>query len=377
MKIVINTTPLLSPRTGLGYYTYHITKNLQAIDRVNEYTFFHGIYSKKLIYPSQKQKTIFIIKEFFKKVPFINELAREWNGLLAKIAKTSFDLYFEPSYIPLEIPARFFVIAILDFSIQRFPQWHPKERVTYFKRHFWNRIQKADKIICISDFVRREAIDSFGFPKDKLITIYLGIDNNLFKRYQSINLKFLNKRYNLPQKFILFVGSVEPRKNLKKLLESYRDLSESIRREFKLVLVGFRGWENKEIMETIHRMRGNIYYLGYLPEEDLAKIYNLASLFVYPSFYEGFGLPPLEAMACGCPVIVSNVASLPEVCGDAAYYVDPNDVPSIAEGITKVLSDENLRFSLIQKGLRRSAHFDWRTSAMKHLRLFEELTGRK
>jgi glycosyltransferase involved in cell wall biosynthesis len=136
-------------------------------------------------------------------------------------------------------------------------------------------------------------------------------------------LETVKAQYRLPENFILFVGSIEPRKNLKRLLQAYTDMDDKIRKEFKLVLIGFKGWENEEIMRLIHKLKSDIFYLGYLPEEELGKLYNLARLSIYPSLYEGFGLPPLEAMACGCPIIVSHTASLPEVCGDAAFYADP------------------------------------------------------
>jgi glycosyltransferase involved in cell wall biosynthesis len=151
------------------------------------------------------------------------------------------------------------------------------------------------------------------------------------------------------------------------------DLEGPIRKEFKIVLVGFKGWENEEIVSLIQKLKSDVLYLGYVPDNELGKFYNLASLFVYPSFYEGFGLPPLEAMACGCPVIVSNVASLPEVCGEAVFYVDPNDIGCITQGMNRVLNDETLRKSLIMKGLERSKLFSWEKSAKEHLKVFEEI----
>ena len=171
---------------------------------------------------------------------------------------------------------------------------------------------------------------------------------------------------------MLFVGSIEPRKNLKSLIGAYLSLDKGIRKDTKLVLAGFKGWENEEIMQLLKKVKSDVVYLGYLSNIELGKLYNLATLFVYPSLYEGFGLPPLEAMACGCPVVVSDTASLPEVCGDAAQYVDPRDVDSIAEGIDKVLSDEAHRRSLIARGIARSKLFSWDKAAKKHLEVFED-----
>jgi glycosyltransferase involved in cell wall biosynthesis len=179
--------------------------------------------------------------------------------------------------------------------------------------------------------------------------------------------------HNLPGKFILAVGSIEPRKNLKNALLAYNSLPQAFKREYKFVLAGFSGWNNEEIMNSIRREKENIAYLGYLSDPDLAYLFNLASLLIFPSLYEGFGLPPLEAMACGTPVIVSNSSSLPEVCKDAAYYIDPLSVESIREGIVKVISDSELRSMLSQRGLDRAKLFSWDTSARKHLSLFNEV----
>jgi glycosyltransferase involved in cell wall biosynthesis len=182
----------------------------------------------------------------------------------------------------------------------------------------------------------------------------------------------LGKYPSLPEKFILSVGSLEPRKNLSGLLQAFGQMKSRWGKEFKLVLAGLQGWENKTIWEQIQQLGDDVLYLGYVPITELGKLYNLASLFVYPSFYEGFGLPPLEAMACGCPVVVSNAASLPEVCGEAAHYVNPYEVESIAAGIEKVLRDDAYRKDLIGKGLARTEQFTWEKSAREHLRVFEE-----
>ena len=162
---------------------------------------------------------------------------------------------------------------------------------------------------------------------------------------------------------------------MENLVRAYISLDKGIRKDIKLVLAGFKGWENKEIMALLKEGKSDVLYLGYLPDKELGELYNLATLFVYPSMYEGFGLPPLEAMACCCPVVASNVASLPEVCGDAALYVDPHDVNSIAEGIHKVLTDDDLRQSLIEKGLERAKLFSWEKSAKEHIKVFEEVLG--
>ena len=373
MKIAINTILLLSPLTGVGNYAHQIAKTLRRIDNLHEYTYFYGFYSSNLISPEESPESFYRLKETVRKIPFLGTLARNLKDFGNYFSSRSFDLYFEPNFIPLKVPAKHIVVTVPDFSFARFPEWHSKDKVQYFKKHFWKKIIKAERIIVISNFIREEAMHLFGFPEEQLTAIHLGFDSDIFKIYDPQDLPPVKKKYHLPENFILFVGSIEPRKNLRTLLRAYMDLEEPIRKEFKIVLVGSKGWENEEIMSLIRKLKSDVLYLGYVPDNELGKFYNLASLFVYPSFYEGFGLPPLEAMACGCPVIASNVASLPEVCGEAVFYIDPNDIGSIARGMDRVLNDETLRKSFIMKGLERSKLFSWEKSAKEHLKVFEEI----
>ncbi|MGA2959030.1 MAG: glycosyltransferase family 1 protein [Thermodesulfobacteriota bacterium] len=373
MKIAINTIPLLSPLTGVGHYTYQIAKVLQEIDSTHEYSYFYGYYSPNLISPGEHPKNFYRLKEAVRKVPFLGTAVRNLKDWPNYLSSRRFDLYFEPNFIPLKMPAKRTVVTVLDFSFARFPQWHSKDKIHYFQKHFWKKISRADRIIVISDFIREEAIHLFGFSPERVTTIPLGFDPKIFKVYSPKEIDSVRKKYSLPDKFILSVGSIEPRKNLRNLLRAYQELGGSIRREYKIVLVGFKGWENKEIMKMIQSLEGDVYYPGYVPEDDLGKFYNLAHLFAYPSFYEGFGLPPLEAMACGCPVIVSNTSSLPEVCGDAALYVNPHDITSIREGMERLLTDDPFRKQLTLKGFERASRFGWEKSAKEHLKLFEEI----
>jgi glycosyltransferase involved in cell wall biosynthesis len=373
MKIAIDTIPLLSPLTGVGYYTYQIAKALREIDSTHEFAYFYGYYSPNLISPGEHPKSFYRLKEAVRKVPFLGTAVRNFKDWGNYLSSRQFDLYFEPNFIPLKMPAKRTVVTVLDFSFARFPEWHSKDKVRYFRKHFWKKISRADRIIVISDFIKNEAIHSFGFPEDQLTTIHLGFDQSIFRVYPREDLLAVKNKYRLPENFILFVGSIEPRKNLQNLLRAYMDLEESVRKELKLVLVGFKGWENEEIVSFIKKLKSDVFYLGYVPEVELGKIYNLAKLFVYPSLYEGFGLPPLEAMACGCPVVVSNAASLPEVCGDAAFYIDPHDVHSIVQGLNQVLTDEAQRGFLRVRGMERAKLFSWGKAAMEHLRVFEQL----
>ncbi|HEY4715602.1 MAG TPA: glycosyltransferase family 1 protein [bacterium] len=373
MKILINTISLLSPFTGAANYTYQIARNLTETDLVNEYLYFYRYYSKKLKHFNKRSNFFYSLTELARNIPFLRTELRKLKRIGATLKEHDFDLYFEPNFIPLDIKAKKTVVTVFDFSFKVHPEWHPKDRVLYFENNFWNNIDRADRIIVISNFVKESAINLFGFKSEKLKTIYLGYDTNVFRSYPKDELVVTRKKYSLPENFILFAGSIEPRKNLNNLIQAYAALDDSVKKEFKLVLAGFKGWKNKEVQGSLRRFKNNIILLGYLPEKELGKLYNLAALFVYPSFYEGFGLPPLEAMACGCPVVVSNTSSMPEVCSNAAYYVDPYDSENIAAGLKKVLMNEELKRSLRQSGLERAAMFSWRKSAEEHLLLFQEL----
>ncbi|MBI4689733.1 MAG: glycosyltransferase family 4 protein [Nitrospirae bacterium] len=370
MKIVIDTIPLLSPLTGVGNYLYQIIRHLKIIDSANDYTYFYGYYSKKLFTYKENKNRFYNLKELVKKLPVGNVVTRNLKGIINFFLPKKFDLYFEPNFIPINITAKHTVVTIHDFSFKLNPEWHPRDRVIYFEAN-WKKVEKADKIIVVSDFIKDQCIDIFKLPEEKLKTIYNGFDREIFKTYMVEELQPLRDKYRLPERFILFVGSIEPRKNLKNMILAYLGLDKIIRRDLKLVIAGFKGWENREVMELLGKAGDDVMYIGYISDSELGKLYNLAALFAFPSFYEGFGLPPLEAMACGCPIIVSNVSSLPEVCGDAAYYVNPYDVESIADGIYKLSTDETLRYNLINKGIDRAKFFSWEKSSRQHLEVFE------
>jgi len=365
-KIIINTLSLLSSITGIGRYTYEISKEIKN-SRDFSANFYYGYLSKNLLEPTQKVATK-SIKSIVTSNWLIKRVAR-WIIDIKTLFLPKYDIYWEPNFIPFKyIKAKKVVISVHDFSFILYKEYHPKERVKYFEQHFFKRIKRSDIIITGSNFTKQEIIDRLKIDANRVKVIYHGINHNQFKVLKKSN---INMR--LPKKFILSVGSIEPRKNLLGLLKSYDLLSIDLKKEYKLVLVGFKGWNNKDIIKIINKNKNYIQYLGYLSEEDLVKAYNLASLFVYPSFYEGFGLPPLEAMACGTPVVTSNVSSLPEVGGDAVVYCNPYDINDIKEKIEMVLNNETLQQQMIEKGLQRAKKFTWEQSANEHMKVFKEV----
>jgi len=258
------------------------------------------------------------------------------------------------------------LVTIHDIAFFRNPLWFSK-KFFYFYRFLIPRIAKKSlKVVTVSDFSKKEIMDILSVDEGRIEVIYNAVSSKFMDRAKS---GFFNEY----DKYILAVSSLDPRKNFVNLLLAFKGLK---LQDTKLIVVGSRHRVFADVgLKEVASSCENIVFVDNSVDDDLlAGLYKNAILFVYPSLYEGFGLPPLESMACGCPVVVSNAASLPEVCGDAAYYVNPHDVDSIADGMRKVLTDDDLRRSLVKKGLERVNFFSWERSAREFLRVFEEVS---
>jgi glycosyltransferase involved in cell wall biosynthesis len=303
---------------------------------------------------------------------------REQFEIFNKIPRC--DVFWSPHYnVPIfPVKANRRVVTIHDVNHLAFFDELNLQQKIYAKLMSLVSTRLSRKIITVSNFSKSEIIRYINADEGKIDVIYNGIDTERFTILDPAEVERTKKKCGIPDKFIMFVGNVKPHKNLLRLLLAYEKLYCQNLKDYFLVIVGRKeGFiiGNSEIFSILENntvLRERVLFTGYLENADLSAIYNSASLLVLPSLYEGFGLPPLEAMACNCPVVVSNVASLPEVCGDAAHYVDPYDVESIAEGIYNVLSNESLRQDLIKKGAERVKLFSWERSAREHLRVFEE-----
>ena len=251
------------------------------------------------------------------------------------------------------------IITVHDTIPLQFPSNH-KKQYYYHKYILPITLKNSIKIITDSHNSKRQIIDLYKVPERKIHVIYCGI-----------NEYFINQETNgTKQNYILYVGRLSPTKNVEGLIKAFDLLINNYKLDLKLKMIGEYRKLNFKMNNATKR---KIDFVGNASESDLINLYRNASLFVFPSFYEGFGIPPLEAAACGCPLVVSNVASLPEIYGDAAHYINPYDVVNITEGMYKVLSDKTLRQRLIQKGLERIKMFSWGRSAKKHIKIFEEV----
>ncbi len=285
------------------------------------------------------------------------------------VRKNRFDVYHETAFTPsalkgADVPQ---VFTLHDLSLIKCREMHPRERVWFSDLFFQRRIKHADHIITVSEYVRSEIIEELRIPAHAVTTIHEAADPLFYPRDRE-SVEAMRASMNLPKDYLLFVGTLEPRKNLSMLIEALA----ACKHDVPLVLTGWKGWGEKEWQEKAKRIGlGNrIHFTGYVDEESLARLYSGALSLVYPSLYEGFGLPLLEAMACGTPVICSNAASLPEVAGDAALLINPHNAEALTHAIDCVCEDDMLRTRMKERGLERAAHFSWEKTARQTLEVF-------
>jgi glycosyltransferase involved in cell wall biosynthesis len=266
------------------------------------------------------------------------------------------------------------VITIYDLSFLIFPQGFKHSKRLYLTLLTRLSARKARRIITISESTKRDTVRLLGASSNKVDVVYCGVDK-AFRPLPEREIASFRQKRGLPERIILFVGTIEPRKNVARLVEAYSRARDG---QVKLVIGGARGWLYKEVFARVEELdlRGDVLFPGYISPDELPLWYNAAELFVYPSLYEGFGLPPLEAMACGTPVITSNVSSLPEVVGEAGLTVDPMNSKGLAEAINQVLGDGALRQSMRERGLARASRFSWAKASRETVEVYRRALGR-
>jgi alpha-1,3-rhamnosyl/mannosyltransferase len=285
-------------------------------------------------------------------------------------------LYHEPAALPLPYQGPI-VVTVHDLSWVRYPETHPADRVATLNRLFPRALARADHVIAVSDFTRREIIEVFGVAPEK-ISITLEAARDGFAPRPSAECATQLSKLNLAYRgFVLSVGTLEPRKNLEAVVRAYSAMPESYRQRRPLVLVGAKGWLTSGLERELRPLvdKGHARLLGYAPDAELAALYASAHAFVYPSLYEGFGLPPLEAMASGTPAVVSSRASLPEVVGSAGIQVAPDDVEALARALQRLDEDPQHWCGLAEAGLRRSSEFSWSRCARETHAVYSKVLG--
>lgn len=281
------------------------------------------------------------------------------------ISRERVDLLHAPGYIaPLRanVPV---VITLYDIIALLFPGWCKVSNYLHYRIFLPLSVKKAAGIIVPSDFTGRDVVKRFPVAENKVRVIHLGVNSDFRVIRDDDRFSLLRKKYDLGEKFILFVGKQEPKKNLVRLVEAFHGLRSQGSIRHKLVVAGEKGWQCSPIFRRIRELglQAEVVFTGFIPPEELPYMYNMADLFVFPSLYEGFGLPPLEAMACGVPVVCSNRGAIPEVVGDAALLFNPLDIPGMAGAMKEAITNHQVRRDLVNKGMERAKLFSWQKTA--------------
>jgi glycosyltransferase involved in cell wall biosynthesis len=288
-------------------------------------------------------------------------------------------LLHEPHYVlPPAVRCRT-VVTIHDCIHLMFPQYLPGRLAHVYARvSMWSAVHKADRILTVSEASKKDILRFFGVDPEKVVVIYNAIDERFLAPPDEVRMDQVRQRYQLDHPFLLYVGNIKPHKNIERLIDAFGRARASGLDDLRLVIIGDEISKYPPLRQAVHRHRLDKYvrFLGFQPYDTLAAFYRLARAFVFPSLYEGFGLPPLEAMACGTPVVTSNVSSLPEIAGGAAILVDPYDSQSIAEGMKRAVCDEATRTQMIERGLARARDFSWAQSVSTIHRIYMEVLER-
>jgi glycosyltransferase involved in cell wall biosynthesis len=288
------------------------------------------------------------------------------------------NLFHTPHYVLPPLTPCKSVVTIHDCIHLRFPQYLPNRLGYAYARSFlWTATHRSSRVITVSEASKRDILAYFNVPPEKIDVIYNGIDERFGNPPPDEDVVAVRERYQLDGPFILYAGNIKPHKNLGRLIEAFHILR-ATGPEFegvKLVIIGDEIAKYAALRHAVHRckLHKHVRFFGFVPARTLAILYRLADVFVFPSLYEGFGLPPLEAMASGTPVITSNVSSLPEVVGDAAVLIDPLQPEAIAHAMSRVLSDSALRADLRERGLARARHFSWERSVTRVREIYGEV----
>jgi glycosyltransferase involved in cell wall biosynthesis len=380
VKIAFESSPLVTKKkTGISYYSTYLIKKLIADFFNNEYVYnFFCIRHKKE--KLERIEKIVKNKTAIHCFPYANDYL---FSLFTKLIPIPYNLIFKEKcqithffdfFIPPGVKGRK-IVNIYDMVYKAYP-----ETMNHFRLmldfNLKDSCSRADKIITISEFSKCEIIKYLSVDPSKIAVTLLGVDTNIFYpiKDNSLILKVKNK-FNIRTEYFLFIGTIEPRKNILRLIEAYIILKERYKNVPQLVLIGQLGWKYETILKkiNINNLEDDVKFIGYISDADKVLLLNGAFAFLYPSLYEGFGLPPLEAMACAIPVLTSNLTSLPEVVGDAALTVDPLSIDSMLNGLEYLLFDQELRNELSVKALKRAKEFTWDSTAYATMQIYQSL----
>lgn len=358
-------------RTGVGEYTYELLNAVFELDKTNQYFLFYNSHQDVSAHlPKWSGDNIHYIHTAWPNKVFNGSIKLFSQPKLDKLIGQSLDWFYSPNlnFTSLSKKVRH-LITIHDLSFEFFPEFFTR------KRQWWHKIinpkkqcQQAEKIITPSENTKRDLIEKYNLPATKISVLYSGISPaflNIQKDALEKEKEFIRKKYFLPEHFILFLGTIEPRKNIRGLMEAFERICPALAVPHSLIIAGAKGWKNHDLYQRAIKspFKDQIKFIGYINPSDKPALYAAASLFVYPSFYEGFGFPVLEAMALGIPVITANRSSLPEIAGPAATLINPNQIHGLAAAMKNLLTNPLQRERQIKNGREWAAKFSWKKTA--------------
>ncbi len=376
ISVIIDLTPLRGEKTGIGNYIHYTLKHL--LSNYNDLL----ITGLSFGFHKFQEDSLEIIQQIKRHIhyPLPVRILYKWWKYISKpkidfLIKDVSLFHFTNYYLPPINKSKKTVLTIYDLSFLTHPQWVSPKIIHLFKPTIFNSAQKATHIITCSEKSKTDISTILNIPPEKVTVSYPGIDKSIFHPVdKEESHHYLKKNYSIKLPYILFVGTIEERKNITGLLTIYEKIHKQI--PHHLVLIGKKGYQSEKILSQIQTMESShkILYLDYIKNHtELKWFYNSADLLIFPSFDEGFGIPPLEAMACGCPTIVSNQGALPEVVGPDGIAIHPQDFDQFSTTIINILSDKELHNNLKQRSIKQAEKFDWAITARTHYEVYKKL----
>jgi glycosyltransferase involved in cell wall biosynthesis len=357
-------------RTGTENYSLNLIGHLLALESGHRYRLYFNRPPAVELFPMTADLELRIMT-----------FPRLWTHLRLswEMARQPPDVLFVPAHVLPLVHPQSSVVTVHDLGYLYYPEAHPLLDRLYLDLSTRYNARVASRVIAVSQATKDDLIQHYGIEPDKITVVYSGHDETMQPVEDEATIEKVKARYGIRGDYILYVGTLQPRKNLERLLEAYAIVRKQAQRDETpcLVIAGRKGWLYNQIFQHIVRLdlESKVIFPGYVPQDDLPALLSGACLFVFPSLYEGFGLPVLEAMACGTPVLCSNASSLPEVAGEAALLVDPIDVKSMAEAMNCLLQDEGLRTQLVERGFQQVRRFSWDRCARETLAVLKASTS--
>lgn len=358
MRVALELQPCCWSRSGIGTFVYETARRLECNDRIE---FYGNIFSPILKKINMNDLSEIKIPIRYHKFLSYGIYRRIWNVFpldYQKLFTPNVDVsVFFNFIVPPNISGRV-ITTVHDLTFIRYPETMKVSNYKHISKGLRRSLDRSDVIISVSEFTKAELCNLMGVPEEKVKVVY-----SAPSIHENRCIKYLDtaQKYRIQGEYILFVSTIEPRKNISRLLKAYDYLKQTKKIPHQLVLAGGKGWADDGILRDLSDLKSaqDVIITGFVTEEEKRVLYENASVFVYPSIYEGFGLPPLEAMLLGCPVVCANAASIPEIVGNAALMVDPFSIESIADGIYEVLDNNQIRNSLIEKGVIQAKKYNW------------------